>query len=852
GERFELAEFAWSQGLKLLQEDNPYCVQRFGDALNKYLRVLDPYDPIYIKHFTRIAAHAETELARGPAESVSTAPKLPPFRPRCNTRHGQDSSTIHDDDPLQWEEDEAACIGRTGGGGLQPIDENDEDDFDFDGGFDAEEHVNVRREQERIARSRRDAIERDARRAQLKNHASSLEGWEDFECGGWDGPIDVHFIGDDEDIDAAVEVAEAAAVAGVVEGGDMEVDVSEAEVASLAAGMGEEMEGPDEELTTTEIVMESDGGGGGNLNDGDEVEAGTKRRRSEEPDDDDDQPDDDEADDTQDEDIPSSSNTQPSSPVAAPYVPIRAPTGDDAEDDEDAEAAADPQSMSARFMFNIKLVQAFMVRPPGTARLTRRIQLENVVRKLEECREIDEEAYFEGYLPFWRGFYLLELDERESAKSAFEEAIKHDDKLPLRRGIRAPPRKRTTLPQAPAPPRLKTLFDAELYLFYTYLRINLHQTSGAFRARHTSTWNYTDLITLLKLPNPQAPTVADLARIEPLRYGVEVYLDGGFLPQAPMHSENRAAGHAARLILRTVELELALDRVGGAAGPLVAGASGVSVLVGKIREQRDMLDTAITAARTWSPRDFSRTREFRIVESCLRRLLEWGLVDCWPPWGFECACANPGCARIRLRADGDVSVCVGDVGIDEVEGQVPPWERELVWRPWDPNVDRIFEPCSECGIARYCSEACKVGHAAVHARFCKHVVERRGLAKATYGRGGMPLSAFAVRGESSCVGFGSTCTDGRGASDVQLFVEDRILARHVRVPDVLALPSSPASPVSQQTENWHVLRILPADETNCTVTSATLANLAKSRGTPRQQARETGAGRGGLYCLTVW
>ncbi|KAJ3050956.1 hypothetical protein HK102_012167, partial [Quaeritorhiza haematococci] len=34
-ERFEVAAHVWKEGLRLLEENNPFCVQVFGDALTK-------------------------------------------------------------------------------------------------------------------------------------------------------------------------------------------------------------------------------------------------------------------------------------------------------------------------------------------------------------------------------------------------------------------------------------------------------------------------------------------------------------------------------------------------------------------------------------------------------------------------------------------------------------------------------------------------------------------------------------------------------------------------------------------------------------------------------------------------
>ncbi|KAJ3291497.1 hypothetical protein HK104_006074, partial [Borealophlyctis nickersoniae] len=85
-ERWEVASHLWHEGLKLLREDNPKCVQIFGDALTKYLRVLDPYDKTYIEHYDRLANFVELQLANGPPPPDPTAVStLSRFQPRCST-----------------------------------------------------------------------------------------------------------------------------------------------------------------------------------------------------------------------------------------------------------------------------------------------------------------------------------------------------------------------------------------------------------------------------------------------------------------------------------------------------------------------------------------------------------------------------------------------------------------------------------------------------------------------------------------------------------------------------------------------------------------------------------------------
>ncbi|KAJ3038767.1 hypothetical protein HDV00_000342 [Rhizophlyctis rosea] len=84
-ERFEVAKFIWDEGLALLQQNNPMCVQYFGDALTKYLRVLDPYDPIYCNHCAQIREFVNHQLATGPPPYGSADDiALKRFVPRCN------------------------------------------------------------------------------------------------------------------------------------------------------------------------------------------------------------------------------------------------------------------------------------------------------------------------------------------------------------------------------------------------------------------------------------------------------------------------------------------------------------------------------------------------------------------------------------------------------------------------------------------------------------------------------------------------------------------------------------------------------------------------------------------------
>ncbi|KAJ3047407.1 hypothetical protein HK097_011550, partial [Rhizophlyctis rosea] len=85
-ERFEVAKYLWDQGLQLLRHDNPLCVQYFGDALTKYIRVLDPYDPTYLTKFAKIRTYVDQQLATGPPPYGSaTDYALPRFRPNWST-----------------------------------------------------------------------------------------------------------------------------------------------------------------------------------------------------------------------------------------------------------------------------------------------------------------------------------------------------------------------------------------------------------------------------------------------------------------------------------------------------------------------------------------------------------------------------------------------------------------------------------------------------------------------------------------------------------------------------------------------------------------------------------------------
>ncbi|TPX34744.1 hypothetical protein SmJEL517_g02771 [Synchytrium microbalum] len=53
-ERFEVAKHLWKEGLNLLADDNAFCVQIFGDALTKSMRVYNPHNPILKDHQHRL------------------------------------------------------------------------------------------------------------------------------------------------------------------------------------------------------------------------------------------------------------------------------------------------------------------------------------------------------------------------------------------------------------------------------------------------------------------------------------------------------------------------------------------------------------------------------------------------------------------------------------------------------------------------------------------------------------------------------------------------------------------------------------------------------------------------------
>ncbi|TPX50437.1 hypothetical protein SeMB42_g02232 [Synchytrium endobioticum] len=74
--RFEVAKHLWKEGLKLLEAEDAMCIQIFGDALTKYMRVYNPYNPIFLKNYHKLPSLLSQQLQllnAGQAGTESTA-----------------------------------------------------------------------------------------------------------------------------------------------------------------------------------------------------------------------------------------------------------------------------------------------------------------------------------------------------------------------------------------------------------------------------------------------------------------------------------------------------------------------------------------------------------------------------------------------------------------------------------------------------------------------------------------------------------------------------------------------------------------------------------------------------------
>ncbi|KNC99098.1 uncharacterized protein SPPG_06042 [Spizellomyces punctatus DAOM BR117] len=605
-ERFEVAVYLWHEGLKLLRNRDPYCVQLFGDALTKWFRVLDPYEPSYVENYDLLTSFVTQQLSEGPAtlDAYTSTRQVPVFKPRCSIERARVDIYPKTLD-AHWQELE-------GYGEEDQAAEDSEDDL-----LDTNE-----------------ILEQMKKRNQVREALLELRVDEE---GGGDGTGWNEMVHDVSVIHYHTEENKS--------WDDNERTGEVQDTTTSAAGETQPLQRTLDAARETTISKTSD------------IATNPSISRV---------------------------STQPDATVTA----ANAPTKTSAEIEEDKRRT---------FAFNAKLVSAFMTTPSTPHPPTRKNQILHVLENLYDCKNIKHPAFRYGSFDFWSGIFHLELDDLDAASEHFHAAVTSDKWLKPNRWLR------NTLGIDAVGPvgryRHKYQYDAELGLAIVAMREGFRQLGCSQNRPSSADWEYQDLQALARLGG------------DFLNEGI--YRLNRFLATAPGHSEYLPTGECWMIALKAAQLEIALEK----SDP---SDTIIKDLAEKITCHRARLNEAVNMQSCWSPRQTTKTREFRTAMSCLQLVASHSLAQGpnpsqWHPFLHDCSCSNSKCKRIMQISQQHVRVVIHQEG------------EEIVTRPWNSNLDALIH-CPLCGVAKYCSVECMNEHkAGQHRVFCKMVLERRSM-----------------------------------------------------------------------------------------------------------------------------